>query len=70
MNPEIVKSGTFTLLDIIMTFLFTLMWFIFVEQKPNHVIETSFAFTFFMVLFAGLYYYIFDSNWNFISRYI
>lgn len=61
---KIKKTIIFTILDIIIVFLFTLFWFKTIDNNEKALSE-SIEYTFFVTLLFSLYYYVFDLCWGY-----
>lgn len=59
---EAQKTVAFALLDIVMVFLFTSLWFKLTKQKQP-VIQ-SIGYTIYITLIFAVYYFLFDLFWN------
>ena len=62
-GEEMEKTIIFFVIDIVMVFIFTYVWFKFTGVK-NYV-QRSLAFTVVMQIYFLVYYFIFDSLWSF-----
>ena len=65
LRQETTKTVLFMVLDIVMVFLFTFVWFRFIQKKKDTTaIKQSLWFTIFMQILFFVYYFIFDSLWD------
>lgn len=65
LRQETTKTVLFMVLDIVMVFLFTFVWFRFIQKKTDTTaIKQSLWFTIFMQILFFVYYFIFDAVWD------
>jgi hypothetical protein len=63
-KQETQKTAIFVVLDIVLVFLFTWVWFRFIQKKKQAAFKESLWFTVFMQLFFFMYFFIFDYWWD------
>ena len=71
-SAKMRKTIAHMIVDLIMTFFFTWVWLTFVHDtsKPHDPAWESIKFTLAAVSFSGLYYYVFESYWGYIDKFI
>lgn len=65
LRDETLKAAIFIVIDVLMVFLFTYLWFRFVQKKKGgQAVKQSLGFTIAMQLFFFVYYIAYDFAWD------